>query len=140
MAPNLSPRPSGPLSLSVGGTWHLNTTVYARNSISWNTAVTVSWFEGSYIWGNDITGVCFDLAPTKRTSQWTVALSPPRDREGGDGEEEVEPPNDKAQTTFAHYLKNIFESWDEWDGEHDEDDYMDAEEFCDEYYDEDCWS
>jgi len=119
------------------------------NFISWNTAVcgyphltskdkTVAWSDGSSIWGNDVTGVCFDLAPTKRKSQWTVALPPPRDSEGGDGVEEVEPPNDKAQTTFAHYLKNIFEWWDDWDSEHDEDGYQEAEDPDD--YPEHCWS
>ena len=67
------------------------------NFISWNTAVCglasdnrpATWFEGSHIWDHE---VCSDLAPTKRKSQWTAALPPPRECEGGDGKDEVEPP------------------------------------------------
>ena len=88
----------------------------------------MTWIEGPYIWDHEATGVCFDLAPTRR---WTVALPPPRDREGRDGKDEAEAPNDMAETTFVHYLRNIFETLDEWNDEHD----VNAEGFYDEYYD-----
>ena len=39
-----------------------------------------------------------------------------------------------AETTFVHYLRNIFKTLDEWNDEHDVD-HMNAEGFYDEYYD-----
>ena len=114
------------------------------NFISWKTAVCryphlasnyepMTWIEEPYIWDHEATGVCSDLAPTRR---WTVALPPPRDCEGRDGKDsdEAEVPNDMAETAFVHYLRNIFETLDEWNDEHDAD-HMNAEGFYDEYYD-----
>jgi hypothetical protein len=85
----------------------------------------MTWIEEPYIWDHEATGVCSDLAPTRR---WTVALPPPRDCEGRDGKDsdEAEAPNDMAETTFVHYLRNIFETLDEWNDEHDAD-HMNAE-------------
>jgi hypothetical protein len=65
------------------------------------------------------------MTPVKRKSQWTVGLPLPeadRDFEGAGEKDEIPLPRRAPKVvtlsptiTFTHYLKNIFQTWDEWD-------------------------